>query len=185
MRVHVHVPVPVPLPVHVRVRVHTIICTCQMYICACMHDVLCVQLPAAEGRADILTAATRKMPLAADVDLAAVAADARCRGFSGADLASLAREAAVGALRSCGEAETPVVCARDFDRALSVVLPSVSPKDEKAYAQIGKKLRQSRASQVGSATAASSAAPTGGADAAGAPAVDAAGAAPPAVVPSS
>ena len=142
-----------------------------------------MQLPAAEGRADILAAATRKMPLAADVDLAAVAADARCRGFSGADLASLAREAAVGALRACGETETPVVRARDFDRALSVTLPSVSPKDEKAYASIGKKLRQSRASQVGSTTAASAATPAGGTDgdAAGVPAADAAGTPLPAV----
>ena len=155
------------------------------------------------------------MPLAADVDLAAVAADARCRGFSGADLASLAREAAVGALRACGETETPVVRARDFDRALSVTLPSVSPKDpnlspnpspnpapnptpkpnpipkpnqvspkdEKAYASIGKKLRQSRASQVGSTTAASAATPAGGTDgdAAGVPAADAAGTPLPAV----
>jgi hypothetical protein len=97
-------------------------------------------------------------------------------------LASLAREAAVGALRACGEAETPLVRARDFDRALSVTLPSVSPKDEKAYAQIGKKLRQSRASQVGSSTAtASSAAPTGGTDAAGVPDIDAAGTPLPAV----
>ena len=87
----------------------------------------------------------------------------------------------MGALRACGEAETPVVRARDFDRALSVTLPSVSPKDEKAYAQIGKKLRQSRASQVGSTAAAGSAAPAGGTDAAEVPPVDAAGTPLPAV----
>ena len=142
-------------------------------------------LPTAEGRADILAAAARKMPLAADVALPAIAADARCRGFSGADLASLAREAAVGALRACGETETPLVRARDFDRALSVTLPSVSPKDEKSYALIGKKLRQGRASQAAysasSAGAGADAAAEGGLPAPAAEAADAAGTPLPAV----
>ena len=90
-------------------------------------------LPTAEGRADILAAAARKMPLAADVALPAIAADARCRGFSGADLASLAREAAVGALRACGETETPLVRARDFDKFRMLAL-----KLSKQHREIGR-----------------------------------------------
>lgn len=60
---------------------------------------LYVPLPDAAGRAAILAAAARRTPLADDVDLAAVAAADACAGFSGADLASLVREAAVAALK--------------------------------------------------------------------------------------
>lgn len=60
---------------------------------------LYVPLPDAAGRAAILAATTRRTPLAADVDLAAIAAADACKGFSGADLASLLREAAVAALK--------------------------------------------------------------------------------------
>ena len=85
----------------------------------------------------------------------------------------------MAALRGGAAAEATVVRARDFDAALSVVLPSVSPRDEKAYAQMASKLRQSRGAQVqgvggGGGTAAarsssSTSAATGGD--AGAPAV--------------
>ena len=60
---------------------------------------LSVSIPDEAGRVDILRAATRKTPVAPDCDLAAVAADPRCDGFSGADLASLVREASMVALR--------------------------------------------------------------------------------------
>lgn len=62
---------------------------------------LYVPLPDAAGRASILAAVARRTPLAADVDLAGLAASEVCRGFSGADLASLVREAAVAALKVC------------------------------------------------------------------------------------
>ena len=85
----------------------------------------------------------------------------------------------MAALRGSAAAEAPVVRARDFDAALSVVLPSVSPRDEKAYAQMASKLRQSRGAQVqgvgggGGAAAASSSSSTSAATGgdAGAPAV--------------
>ena len=60
---------------------------------------LYVPLPDAAGRGAILTAAARRTPLAPDVDLRALAAADACCGFSGADLASLVREAAVAALK--------------------------------------------------------------------------------------
>ena len=85
----------------------------------------------------------------------------------------------MAALRGGAAAEATVVRARDFDAALSVVLPSVSPRDEKAYAQMASKLRQSRGAQVqgvgggGGAPAASSSSSTSAATGgdAGAPAV--------------
>ncbi|EFJ47542.1 hypothetical protein VOLCADRAFT_41454, partial [Volvox carteri f. nagariensis] len=55
-----------------------------------------VALPDAEQRREILGLHTRGLQLASDVDLAAVAAC--CHGYSGADLAAAAREAAMAAL---------------------------------------------------------------------------------------
>lgn len=60
---------------------------------------LFVPLPDASGRGAILQACARKSPVAAGVDLAAIGA--RCEGFSGADLASVLREAAVSSLKVC------------------------------------------------------------------------------------
>lgn len=53
--------------------------------------------PDADGRADILRAAARDVPLAPDVDLADLARD--LNGFSAADCAALIREAALAAMR--------------------------------------------------------------------------------------
>ena len=74
-----------------------------------LDKLLYVALPKAEERADILKTAVRRMPLSADVDLRAIASDPRCNGFSGADISSLAREAATAALRECNPADTPSV----------------------------------------------------------------------------
>ena len=59
-----------------------------------------VDPPDREGRREILAVHTRGMPLGADVDLAALAADTH--GHVGADLAALCREAAMAALRRSG-----------------------------------------------------------------------------------
>ncbi len=56
-----------------------------------------IGIPDRNGRSEILEIHTRGMPLAADVDAAQLAA--ATHGFSGADLESLAREAAMVALR--------------------------------------------------------------------------------------
>jgi transitional endoplasmic reticulum ATPase len=56
-----------------------------------------VGVPDRGGRRDILSIHTRGMPLAADVDLDAIAQSSH--GFVGADLAALAREAAMDAVR--------------------------------------------------------------------------------------
>ena len=56
-----------------------------------------VELPEVKGREQILRMHARKVPLAADVDLAAVARG--CPGLSGADLANLVNEAALLAAR--------------------------------------------------------------------------------------
>jgi SpoVK/Ycf46/Vps4 family AAA+-type ATPase len=67
--------------------------------------------------------------------------------FSGADLASLVREAATEALRQNLEQKdqgTPVVNASHFEIALRKVLPSVSKQDEQRYNMMQKQLHSSR-----------------------------------------
>ncbi|KAG0326529.1 hypothetical protein BG004_002952 [Podila humilis] len=64
-----------------------------------LDKLLYVQLPTKEERLDILNTLSRKTPLGPDVDMKMVAFDRRCENFSGADLASLVREAGMSALR--------------------------------------------------------------------------------------
>lgn len=105
-----------------------------------LDKLLYVELPTPGERFDILTKLSNKTPLGPDVDLQEVANDARCEGFSGADLASLVRESAVAALRSkfystgsmdlgaTINAEEIFVTKKDFDTAFSKVSPSVLPQ---------------------------------------------------------
>ncbi len=71
--------------------------------------------PDADARAEILRAAARSVPLAADVDLAALAST--LDGFSAADCAALIRESALAAMRESLDAATVtaahVAAARD------------------------------------------------------------------------
>ena len=116
-----------------------------------------VPLPTTEARYEILLTATRKMPLHASIDLRAVASDPRCAGFSGADLSSLAREAAVAALQEtmtaaptdgaskpAEPAPPPCLVRAHFERAFELVQPSVSPQDEQRYRRLAEKLRRTR-----------------------------------------
>jgi ATP-dependent Zn protease len=60
---------------------------------------LYVPLPDAVARGAILRAAALRSPVAGDVDLGEIAARRACEGFSGADVASMLREAAVASLK--------------------------------------------------------------------------------------
>ena len=94
-----------------------------------------VPIPNRQGRLEILQIHSRGMPLAADVDLAGLAA--RTHGFVGADLEALAKEAAMNALRRLlpvldlksgelpdEEIERLQVTSEDFEEALKEVEPS-------------------------------------------------------------
>ncbi|KAJ1731763.1 Ribosome biogenesis ATPase rix7 [Coemansia biformis] len=113
-----------------------------------LDKLLYVELPTRTERAEILRTLAKKTPLGDDVDLAAVAADNRCDGFSGADLAGLVREASVAALRAVvfnsGPAGTGLaaqqaprgqirVTGEHFAVALGRTAPSVSATDMKRY----------------------------------------------------
>ena len=87
-----------------------------------------IGVPNEAGRREILQVHTRNMPLSDDVDLDRFAS--RTHGFVGADLESLAKEAAMTALRRSrrGEAAVPLaeleVTRADFEAAMAGVEPS-------------------------------------------------------------
>ena len=64
-----------------------------------LDKLLYVSLPGPEARVAILRTQTMRTPLAPDVDLQSIGQSPRVQGFSGADLAALAREAAVLSLK--------------------------------------------------------------------------------------
>ncbi|GGM13775.1 AAA family ATPase [Micromonospora yangpuensis] len=86
--------------------------------------------PDAEARAAILTAAARNVPLAEDVELAALAE--QLDGFSAADCAALVREAALAAMRESLTAST--VTAAHVAAARDKVRPSLDPAQVAALA---------------------------------------------------
>ena len=82
-----------------------------------------VEPPDAEARREILRTAGKSIPLSADVDLDAVAAE--LDGYSAADCVALLREAALTAMRrSINAAE---VTAADLEAARKTVRPSLDP----------------------------------------------------------
>jgi cell division protease FtsH len=83
-----------------------------------------VDRPELDARLSILGVHTRHMPLAPDVELNAIARDTP--GFSGADLANLANEAALGATRRGSDAVT----AEDFSGAFDKIVLG-DPRDAK------------------------------------------------------
>ncbi|WP_200210753.1 AAA family ATPase [Micromonospora coerulea] len=84
-----------------------------------------VYVPPPDGpaRAEILRAASRNVPLAADVDLATLGEE--LAGFSAADCAALVREAALAAMRESLTAAT--VTAANVEAARRRVRPSLEP----------------------------------------------------------
>ncbi|TRY91633.1 hypothetical protein DNTS_021770 [Danionella cerebrum] len=111
---------------------------------------LYVGLPPAADRHAILLTITKggtKPCLEADVDLKEIAHDARCDGFTGADLSALVREASVSALRlhlSSTELLKDIRVSRGhFEDAFRKVRPSVSKK-VRSQREKGEEARQEK-----------------------------------------
>ena len=109
-----------------------------------LDELVYVGTPNLAGRAHILRIHTARMPLAADVDLDAVAG--RTEHFTGADLEDVVRRAGMVAIRSRG-ADTASVTQADFDEALDDSRASVTPEMEEEYAKMKGELKK-RARQV-------------------------------------
>ncbi len=92
--------------------------------------VLYVQPPDEKGRLEIIKILTTKMPLASDVKLQEIAVSTQ--NYTGADLASLCREAAVNAMQSNSEKIT----SSDFAKALKNVRPSITNEVNQWYTTV-------------------------------------------------
>ncbi|MHA1589893.1 MAG: CDC48 family AAA ATPase [Candidatus Njordarchaeales archaeon] len=88
--------------------------------------------PDLRARLEILRVHTRKMPLASDVDLERIAR--MTEGYTGADLAAVAREAAMNALRR--DINTKYVTMDDFMEALKKIHASLTPELLKYYQEV-------------------------------------------------
>jgi transitional endoplasmic reticulum ATPase len=95
--------------------------------------------PDEPGRRLILGIHTREMPLAADVDLDAIAA--QTQRYTGADLEDVVRRAGLVAIRRGGE-KTKEVTAADFVEALADSRPTVTEQMEAEYESMKGELKR-------------------------------------------
>ena len=93
-----------------------------------------VESPDEKARNEIIGKLTSEMPLSKDVDLPQIAA--RTKGFSGADLVALCREAAINAIRN----KVRIVNNSDFEKSLQFVKPSITKDVEDWYESIRRNL---------------------------------------------
>lgn len=102
-------------------------------------ELVYVGTPDKEGRAHILRIHTAKMPLGADVDLAAIAGETE--RFTGADLEDVVRRAGLSALRRVG-GEVSEVAAEDFAAALKDARATVTSEMEEEYKKMRGELKK-------------------------------------------
>ncbi len=107
-------------------------------------ELVYIGAPDEEGRKHILKIHTKKMPLAGDVDLAALAK--KTTRFTGADLEDVVRRAGLAAIRKNGS-DVSEVTAENFAEALEDSRATVTPQMEKEYSQMKGELKK-RASAV-------------------------------------
>jgi len=96
--------------------------------------------PDYEARLEILKIKTREMPLAEDVNLEELAR--KMEGYSGADIDSVCREAAINALRR--DIDAKEVTLADFEEAMSSVAPSITPDMEKWYKDMERRFKEAQ-----------------------------------------
>ena len=89
--------------------------------------VLYVPPPDEKGRLEIIKILTKKMPLASDVKLKEIAV--ATQNYTGADLSSLCREAAVQAMRN----KSSKITSSDFAKSLRQVKPSITKEIDQWY----------------------------------------------------
>jgi len=94
--------------------------------------------PDEKSRLQIFKIYTKDMPLTKEVDLNQLSL--MTKYYSGADIESLCREAAMHALRK--DIETKEVTMHDFQEAIKEVGPSVTPEMEKWYMNFMRQVRQ-------------------------------------------
>jgi transitional endoplasmic reticulum ATPase len=98
-----------------------------------------IPAPDEKTRLEILRLYTKNMPLAKDVNLEELAA--LTKGFSGADIETLCREAAMNALRKSPDAQ--YVSMEDFNETRAKMRPSITPEMENWYLNIVQTFKRS------------------------------------------
>ena len=93
--------------------------------------------PDEAARLEIFKIHTKNMPLSNDVD---IKAHRMTKGYSGADISSVCREAAMNALRR--DINAKEVTFSDFEKAMEEVPPSISPEIEKWYRSFMNRVRR-------------------------------------------
>ncbi|MDA4129819.1 MAG: CDC48 family AAA ATPase [Thaumarchaeota archaeon] len=93
--------------------------------------------PDEEARAEILRILVQGMPLSPSISLKTIAS--QTKGYTGADLKSVCREAGIEALRR--NSETPLLTQDDFVVALSRIKPVLSAELENWFSGVQKKLK--------------------------------------------
>jgi len=101
--------------------------------------ILLVNAPEEEGRLNILKIHTKDMPLSKDINLKEFAK--KTVGYTGADLESLSREAAMLALRE--SIDSKQVTKKHFEEAFKKIKPSVSKPSIDVYKRIEENFLQS------------------------------------------
>jgi transitional endoplasmic reticulum ATPase len=89
--------------------------------------VLFIQPPDEKGRLEIIKILTEKMPIASDVDFNEIAVSTQ--NYTGADLTSLCREAAVNAMQNNSEK----INSDDFAVGIKKIKPSITKEIVKWY----------------------------------------------------
>jgi len=97
--------------------------------------------PDESGRAEILKIQTKDMPLSPSVSFDSIAV--QTKGYTGADLQSVSREAAIEALRR--NSESPLITQGDFAFALSKIKPALSQDIENFFSGVQKRLKGTQA----------------------------------------
>ena len=93
--------------------------------------------PDEAARLEIFKINTKNMPQSNDVD---IKAHRMTKGYSGADISSVCREAAMNALRRDNNAKE--VTFSDFEKAMEEVPPSISPEIENWYRRFMNQVRK-------------------------------------------
>ncbi|MGB0855733.1 MAG: CDC48 family AAA ATPase [Nitrosopumilus sp.] len=96
--------------------------------------VLYVTPPDEKGRLEIIKILTKKMPLANDIKLKEIAV--ATQNYTGADLASLCREAAVHAMRN----NSSKISNQDFANSLKQIRPSITKEVDQWYNTVRKSI---------------------------------------------
>jgi transitional endoplasmic reticulum ATPase len=99
-----------------------------------------VSEPKKEGRLEIFKIHTKDMPLKKGVNLQELAQNTK--GYSGADIESICREAAMVSLRK--DINSNIVAYEDFQDALKKIGPSISPDMEKWYKSFMRQVRKAK-----------------------------------------